>query len=93
MLANFLTPPMAFSYTTFEASPASPGVLLQRDNLAMLNDPAIAMTDSCASADHPMIDHIWRERRAVGHVSIGIGGAVRRGLFGQVLRRERQVEW
>jgi hypothetical protein len=71
----------------------SPGVLLQRDNLAMLNDPAIAMTDSCASADHPMIDHIWRERRAVGHVSIGIGGAVRRGLFGQVLRRERQVEW
>lgn len=96
MLANFLTPPMAFSYkTTFDESFArfSPGVLLQRDNLAMLNDPAIAMTDSCASADHPMIDHIWRERRAVGHVSIGIGGAVRRGLFGQVLRRERQVEW
>lgn len=96
MLASFLTPPMAFSYkTAFDEHFArfSPGVLLQRDNLAILTDPAIAMTDSCASADHPMIDHIWRERRAVGHVSIGIGGAVRRGLFGQVLKRERQVEW
>lgn len=96
MLASFLTPPMGFSYkTAFDESFArfSPGVLLQRDNLAILTDPAIAMTDSCASADHPMIDHIWRERRAVGHVSIAIGGGIRRALFGQVLKREQQVEW
>jgi CelD/BcsL family acetyltransferase involved in cellulose biosynthesis len=41
----------------------SPGVLLTlalTENL--LDDAALARADSCASADHPMIDHIWRER-------------------------------
>jgi CelD/BcsL family acetyltransferase involved in cellulose biosynthesis len=41
----------------------SPGVLLTlalTENL--LDDAALASADSCASADHPMIDHIWRER-------------------------------
>ena len=28
----------------------------------LLADPEIARVDSCATADHPMIDHIWRER-------------------------------
>jgi len=96
MLASFLAPPLAFSYkTAFDESLSrfSPGVLLQRENLAILTDPRIAMTDSCASADHPMIDHIWRERRAVGRVSIAIGGALRRGVFAQIARWERQVAW
>jgi hypothetical protein len=31
----------------------------------MLADPSIARADSCATADHPMIDHIWRERLAL----------------------------
>ena len=35
-----------------------------------------------------MIDHIWRERRPVGRLSIAIGGKLRRTLFGQLLRRE-----
>ena len=96
MLASFRCPPLAFSYkTAFDESLSrfSPGVLLQRENLAMLTDRHIGLTDSCASADHPMIDHIWRERRAVGRVSIAIGGALRRAVFAQVLRRERQVVW
>ena len=65
MLATFLTPPGAFSYkTAFDERYArfSPGVLLQRENLAILQRDGIAWTDSCAAADHPMIDHIWRER-------------------------------
>jgi len=65
MLATFLTPPGAFSFkTTFDEAYArfSPGVLLQRENLALLDDPALEWCDSCAAADHPMIDHIWRER-------------------------------
>jgi hypothetical protein len=41
----------------------SPGVLL---TLALteelLEDAAVAHADSCATADHPMIDHVWRER-------------------------------
>jgi CelD/BcsL family acetyltransferase involved in cellulose biosynthesis len=33
-------------------------------------DPAIAMADSTASADHPMINPIWRGRLAIGDVLI-----------------------
>jgi CelD/BcsL family acetyltransferase involved in cellulose biosynthesis len=91
MLATFLTAPGAFSYkTAFDErfSRFSPGVMLQRENLAILSNPAIDWSDSCASADHPMIDHIWRERRAIGKVSIAIGGAARRFAFRQLLRAE-----
>lgn len=91
MLASFLTPPGAFSYkTAFDErfSRFSPGVLLQRENLAMLDHPAVRWTDSCAAADHPMIDHIWRERRAIGRISIAIGGPLRRLAFRLIAKAE-----
>jgi CelD/BcsL family acetyltransferase involved in cellulose biosynthesis len=91
MLANFLTAPGAYSYkTAFDErySRYSPGVLVQRENLDLLDDPDVQWCDSCASADHPMIDHIWRERRPVGRVSIAIGGKLRRAAFTQLLRLE-----
>jgi CelD/BcsL family acetyltransferase involved in cellulose biosynthesis len=91
MLATFLTSPGAYSFkTAFDErlSRFSPGVLLQRENLAMLERGGIDWTDSCAAADHPMIDHIWRERRGVGAISIAIGGTLRRALFGNLLRAE-----
>ena len=91
MLASFLTPPHGFSYKTcFDEAYArySPGVLLQQENLAMLERADIAACDSCAAADHPMIDHIWRERRAIGRLSVAIGGRLRRGLFGMLARAE-----
>jgi CelD/BcsL family acetyltransferase involved in cellulose biosynthesis len=44
----------------------SPGVqLLLEATQTLLDDPNIASADSCATADHPMIDHIWRERLAL----------------------------
>lgn len=92
MLVNFLSAPGAFSYkTAFDERFArfSPGVLLQRENLDLLQRPGIAWCDSCAAADHPMIDHLWRERRSIGRISIGIGGAIRRGLLRQLLKAER----
>ena len=91
MLANFITAPGAFSYkTAFDERYArySPGVLVQRENLALLDNPAVAWCDSCAAADHPMIDHIWRERRPIGRLSIAIGGKFRRALFGRLVRAE-----
>lgn len=91
MLASFITPPGAFSFkTAFDERYArfSPGVLLQRANLSMLADPDVAWTDSCAAADHPMIDHFWRERRVIGRLSVGIGGALRRQIFAAVLKLE-----
>jgi CelD/BcsL family acetyltransferase involved in cellulose biosynthesis len=47
----------------------SPGVQLTLDVTRHLcADPAIAMVDSMAAADHPMINPIWRERLAIGDV-------------------------
>ena len=91
MLATFLAAPAAFSFkTAFDENFArySPGVLLQQENLSILNRKDIAWTDSCASANHPMIDHIWGERRAIGRISIAIGGPARRFAFRQLCRFE-----
>jgi hypothetical protein len=45
---------------------ASPGVQLTLDvTAALLRETSIAAVDSCATEDHPMIDHLWRERLAV----------------------------
>ena len=38
----------------------------------LLTDERIALVDSCAVPEHPMIDHLWRERMAVGDVLIGL---------------------
>lgn len=95
MLANFLTPPGAFSYkTAYDESFArySPGVLLQLENLALLDHPQIDWCDSCASQDHPMIDRIWREKRSIVRVSIAIGGRARQAICRQILRREAGTE-
>jgi hypothetical protein len=44
----------------------SPGVqLLLEATERLLCDPSVAGTDSCATPDHPMIDHVWRERLVV----------------------------
>lgn len=91
MLATFTTAPGAFSFkTAFDESLArfSPGVLLQRENLNLLAREGIAWCDSCAGKDHPMIDHLWRERRAIGRVSLAIGGPLRRALFNGLLIAE-----
>jgi CelD/BcsL family acetyltransferase involved in cellulose biosynthesis len=41
----------------------SPGVQLMLDlTQSLLAEPAAARVDSCATAGHPMIDHLWRER-------------------------------
>lgn len=41
----------------------SPGVEMLLDvTRELLDDPGIIRTDSCADENHPMIDHIWRER-------------------------------
>ena len=83
MLANFLSPPHAFSFKTAydeDLARFSPGVLLQLENLALLDRDDIALTDSCAAPDHPMIDHIWRDRREIVKVSIPIGGRLRRTI-------------
>ena len=91
MLANFLTPPGAYSFkTAYDENYArfSPGVLIQRENLALLEREDIEWCDSCAAQGHPMIERIWREKRPIASYSVGIGGKLRRAIFKQLLRRE-----
>jgi CelD/BcsL family acetyltransferase involved in cellulose biosynthesis len=48
------------------AGRASPGVQVTLDlTEAVLGDGDIAWCDSCATADHAMIDSLWRERRSM----------------------------
>ena len=66
MLINLLSAPGAFGFKTAydeDLSRYSPGVQLQIANFEILNDPAIDWIDSCAAENHPMIDHLWAERR------------------------------
>jgi GNAT acetyltransferase-like protein len=52
-------------------SKLSPGVQLTLDLTRHLcADPAIALVDSTANADHPMINPIWRGRLSIGDVLI-----------------------
>jgi CelD/BcsL family acetyltransferase involved in cellulose biosynthesis len=44
----------------------SPGVMLSAVLTSeLVEDATIVRADSCAAADHPMIDHLWRERLAL----------------------------
>jgi len=78
MLVNFLAPPGSFSFKiAFDEDYArfSPGVLVQIENYQILGRPGIAWMDSCAVEDHPMINSLWAERRAIIRVTTPLGAA------------------
>ena len=92
MLVNFLCPPGGFSFkTAFDEDYArfSPGVLLQQANLDLLADDRIDWVDSCAAPGHPMIDSVWRERRALVWVNVPLGGTGDRLRFSMLSKAER----
>jgi hypothetical protein len=67
----------------------SPGVLLAMDMTdRLLNDKDVAMVDSCAIANHPMIDHLWRGRLPIADVMLAV--APNRPIaFSGLLHREQ----
>lgn len=84
MLANFITPPGAYSFkTAFDEDYArfSPGMLLQLENLALLERADVEWADSCAVEGHPMIERLWRDKRHMVSRNIAIGGPLRRAVF------------
>lgn len=88
MLINFVASPGSFSFkTAFDKtySRYSPGVLIQLDNLSLMGRPDIDWMDSCAAENHPMIDSLWAERRAVVRVSVPLTGW-RRGTEYRIAR-------
>jgi hypothetical protein len=51
----------------------SPGVMLTAVvTNELVEDTTIMRTDSCASANHPMIDHLWRERLTLVNLLIAV---------------------
>ena len=92
MLVNFLCPPGGFSFkTAFDEEYArfSPGVLLQQANLDLLDDPKVVWVDSCAAPGHPMIDSVWRERRALVWVNVPLSAPADRLRFAMLGKAER----
>lgn len=92
MLVNFLTPPGSFSFkTAFDENYArfSPGVLIQRDNLDILDRADIDWMDSCAAQEHPMIDSLWAERRTIVRVTVPLKGVRRRAVHAAARTIER----
>lgn len=92
ILVNFLVPPGSFSFkTAFDEAFArySPGVLIQLANLEILSRNDIAWMDSCAAQDHPMIDSLWCQRRAIVRVTLPLAGWRSRMLFNAARTVER----
>nr|RAV93416.1 CelD-like protein [Aerococcus mictus] len=73
MLASFVAGSGAYSFKiAYDEAYArfSPGALLMMKVIgAFHDDPRIQWVDSCAIPNHPMIDHIWAERRAMREVN------------------------
>lgn len=91
MLANFVDAPGSFGFkTAFDERFAcySPGVQLEREYLKTLDRDDITWCDSCAAPNHPVIAEMWTARRAIGRISVGIGGPVRRTAFKTILAQE-----
>src|SRR5690606_19789050 len=61
----------------------SPGILLQLHiTQRQLEGTAGAWLDSCAVANHPMINRLWKERRSIQHLLISTGGALPNLILG-----------
>ncbi|WP_066514969.1 GNAT family N-acetyltransferase [Sphingobium cloacae] len=84
MLVNFRHGDGAFSFKiAFDEALGrfSPGVLIEIANLrAVQGESGIAWMDSCAAADHPMIDSLWAERRTIVQYRIALRGRGARRL-------------
>jgi len=78
MLVSFVEGATAYSWKIAydEAhEKVSPGAQLMLEaGRTLLSNPGIRQIDSCAGANHPMIDHLWQDRLAVGTLVIGPPG-------------------
>ncbi len=52
----------------------SPGLQAMTDlTAALVADDTIRFADSCAVPEHPLMDHLWRDRLAMADVMIALG--------------------
>ena len=82
MVVSFLDGASAWTWKiAFDEAYArfSPGAQLMLELPSRIfADGKIAQIDSLATPDHPMIDHLWRDRIAIGTLVIGSGGPAHR---------------
>lgn len=78
----------AYKITYDEAFAAySPGVHVVVEAMRlMLSEPSITLFDSCAKADHPLVDRLWRERMRVAQFDVSGSSRLDRALFGAASR-------
>lgn len=91
MLVTILSADTAYSWKiAFDEAFArfSPGAQLMLEAAsALLAESGVQRIDSLASADHPMIDHLWRGRRVMGTLVVGPeGGKLRQRMVVGALR-------
>jgi CelD/BcsL family acetyltransferase involved in cellulose biosynthesis len=79
MKCNFLAGDGAFAFKiAFDEAYAawSPGMLLEMENIRRLHErPSVRWMDSCADADHGLINRLWLDRRTVQTLAFGTGRA------------------
>jgi CelD/BcsL family acetyltransferase involved in cellulose biosynthesis len=96
MIVNFIERGAAYSFKiAYDESYArySPGVLLEIDMMrALENIPGFAFIDSCAAEDHPMINSLWRERRAIGALNVSRRSLASKWLVRAIAGLERRAE-
>jgi len=96
MLASFVAGGGAYSFKiAYDEAYArfSPGAqLMMRVIGAFHDDPRISWVDSCAIPNHPMIDHIWAERRAICEMNAATTHRLSPYLIAYSARATRLVE-
>jgi CelD/BcsL family acetyltransferase involved in cellulose biosynthesis len=77
MKCNFISEPGSFAFKiAFDEnySAYSPGVLLEIENISRFHaQRQVEWMDSCAVPEHPMINRLWPDRRAIKSVLIPTG--------------------
>ena len=79
----------AFWKTTYDEDFAaqSPGVQLCHEiSRQQMQESAVSITDSCAIADHPMIDSIWHERIEIADMLLSVEPGAQPRYFIALLR-------
>ncbi len=93
MIVNFIGSGAAYSFKiAHDESYArySPGVMLEIEMMkALEGNTDLAFIDSCAKADHPMINSLWRDRRAIAALNISRRDAPSKLLFRVLMGLER----
>ncbi|MEO8668536.1 MAG: GNAT family N-acetyltransferase [Bauldia sp.] len=93
VLVSFVAGATAYTWKiAYDESQArfSPGAQLMLEaGRSIFASTAVERIDSCAVADHPMVDHVWKDRAAIGTLIVGPpGGGALYALGGTSARAE-----